>query len=122
MADTYRIEMKNCAFFARHGVLKEEEVLGQRFYVDAVLDVEEGTALETDEIDDTVHYGIAFEVIEEIVTGTRRRLIEALARDIGKALIARFPQIRQAEITVRKPSAPIRGILDHVQVSVVTRG
>jgi dihydropteroate synthase len=31
--------MKNCAFFARHGVLDEEETLGQRFYVDAVLDV-----------------------------------------------------------------------------------
>ena len=122
MAGTYRIEMKNCAFFARHGVLKEEEVLGQRFYVDAVLEVEEGSALETDEIDDTVHYGIAFGVIEEVVTGSRRKLIEALARDVGKALIARFPQIRQADITVRKPSAPIPGILDYVQVSVITRG
>lgn len=122
MSETYRIEMKNCAFFARHGVLKEEEVLGQRFFVDASLEVEAGSALESDEIDDTVHYGIAFGVIENVVVGTRRKLIEVLARDIGKALIARFPQIRQAEITVRKPSAPISGILDHVEVSVITRG
>ena len=33
----YVIHMKNCAFFARHGVHDEEEFLGQRFYVDAVL-------------------------------------------------------------------------------------
>ncbi len=118
MSDTYRIEMKNCAFFARHGVLQEEAVLGQRFFVDAALDVSRGTALETDEIADTVHYGEAFQLIERIVTGTRKQLIEALALDIAKALCAAFPQIRMATITVRKPSAPIPGILDHVQVTV----
>lgn len=118
MSETYRIEMKNCAFFARHGVLSEEAVLGQRFFVDAALDVARGTALETDSIEDTVHYGEAFQLIERVVTETRRQLIEALALDIGKALCARFPQIRLATITVRKPSAPIPGILDHVQVTV----
>ncbi|RUX35071.1 hypothetical protein EOA33_36345, partial [Mesorhizobium sp. M4A.F.Ca.ET.050.02.1.1] len=40
----YVIRMKNCAFFARHGVLDEEETLGQRFYVDAALTVEPGRA------------------------------------------------------------------------------
>lgn len=118
MNETYRIEMKNCAFFARHGVLAEEAVLGQRFFVDAALDVSRGNALETDRIYDTVHYGEAFQVIERIVTETRKQLIEALALDIAKALCARFPQIRLAAITVRKPSAPIPGVLDHVQVTV----
>ncbi|TIU05488.1 MAG: dihydroneopterin aldolase, partial [Mesorhizobium sp.] len=53
----YVIRMKNCAFFARHGVLDEEETLGQRFYVDAALSVEPGRALVDDSIEDTVHYG-----------------------------------------------------------------
>jgi len=44
----YVIRLKNCAFFARHGVLDEEEALGQRFYVDAVLSVEPGRALVDD--------------------------------------------------------------------------
>ena len=39
----YVIRMKNCAFFARHGVHDEEERLGQRFYVDAVLTVDPWT-------------------------------------------------------------------------------
>ena len=42
----YVIRMKNCAFFARHGVLDEEEALGQRFYVDAELTVEPSRPLE----------------------------------------------------------------------------
>jgi dihydroneopterin aldolase len=115
----YTIRMKNCAFFARHGVHEEEEALGQRFYVDAALTVDPGRALEEDAIDGTVDYGVAFSVIERIVTGERRFLIEALALTVAKALVAHYPQIRQAEITVRKPNAPVRGVLDHVEVTVV---
>lgn len=114
----YTINLKNCAFFARHGVLDEEEVLGQRFFVDAELDVEPGEALENDSIETTVDYGVAFTVIEKIVTGNRRFLIEALALEVAKALCARFSQIRRAKITVRKPSAPVPGVLDYVQVTV----
>ena len=115
---TYQIRMMNCAFFARHGVLAEEETLGQRFYVDAKLTVDPGAALDQDSIVGTVDYGIAFGVVEKIVTGKRHFLIESLALAVAKALIARFPQIRRAEITVRKPNAPVTGVLDHVEVTV----
>ena len=84
MSATYIITLKNCAFFARHGVFDEEELLGQRFFVDAELEVEQGTALVDDSIEDTVHYGIAFQEIERIVTGRRRYLIEALALEVAK--------------------------------------
>ena len=115
----YEIRMKNCAFFARHGVYDQEEFLGQRFYVDAVLLVDAGTALENDSIEGTVDYGRAFQVIEMIIAGERRYLIEAIALEIGKALCDEFAQIKQADITVRKPNAPVPGVLDHVEVRVV---
>ena len=114
----YTIRLKNCAFYARHGVLDEEATLGQRFYVDAELLVEPEIPLEEDSIKSTVDYGIVFSVIEEIVTAGRQHLIEALALQIAKSLCSRFPQISQATITVRKPSAPIRGVLDYVEVVV----
>ncbi len=110
--------MINCAFFARHGVFDQEEFLGQRFYVDAVMHVEPSGALEDDRIADTVDYGIAYAEIERIITGRRRFLIEALALDIAKALCARFAQVRRAEITLRKPHAPVQGVLDHIEVRV----
>lgn len=114
----YLIRMTNCAFFARHGVLDEEETLGQRFYVDVVLTVDSLRALEEDSIEATVDYGVAFKVIEKIIVGERRFLIEALALEVAKALIARYPQIKRAEITVRKPNAPVQGVLEHVEVTV----
>lgn len=115
----YTIRMRNCAFFARHGVLDEEEMLGQRFYVDVELLVSPQGALEKDSISGTVDYGVAFRVIEEIVTGRRKFLIEALALEVAKALCDRFPMIVKATITVRKPNAPVQGVLDHVEVTVV---
>ncbi len=118
MSGIYTITLQNCAFFARHGVHDEEEFLGQRFFVDAELDVAAGEALVTDSIDGTVNYGVAFTVIEEIVTGKRRYLIEALALDVAKGLCEKFPQIKRAKVTVRKPNAPVPGVLDYVQVSI----
>jgi len=115
----YEIFMKNCAFFARHGVYEQEEFLGQRFYVDARLVVEPGDALANDDIEGTVDYGVAFAEIEQIITGKRRFLIEALAYEISRALCRRFPQVKRAEITIRKPNAPVPGVLDHVEVTVV---
>ena len=115
----YTIRLHNCAFFARHGVFDAEQVLGQRFYVDAALDVTSQSPLGKDDIEGTVDYGAAFGVIEQVITGTRRYLIEALAQDVARALCARFPAVTRAEITVRKPNAPVPGVLDHVEVTIV---
>lgn len=115
---TYTITLSNCAFFARHGVHDAEHELGQRFYVDARLRVAPARPLEEDDVNATVDYGAAFKVIEAVVTGRRRFLIEALALDIAKALADRFPQIAGCEITVRKPNAPVAGVLDHAEVTV----
>lgn len=121
MTATYTIRLANCAFFARHGLHDAEEFLGQRFFVDAELDVRPTAPLDADEMGATVDYGAAFKVIEDIVTGARRFLIEALAAEVAKALVARFPEIVSATITVRKPNAPVAGILDHVEVTVTHR-
>lgn len=114
----YTITLKNCAFFARHGVYSEEEVLGQRFFVDAVLDVEAGDALEKDDISGTVDYGKAFATIERIVAGKRKYLIEALALEVCRELCREFPMVSRAIVTIRKPNAPVNGILDTVEVTV----
>jgi dihydroneopterin aldolase len=121
MSGTYTILLSNCAFFARHGAMREEEVLGQRFFVDAELEVQPGGPLEDDALESTVDYGVAFKVIEQIVTGRRYFLIEALAMEVARSLEAKFPQIRRAKITLRKPNAPIAGVLDYVQVTVEHR-
>ena len=88
------------------------------FCVDAELEVKPTAPLQADSIDSTVDYGVAFKTIEKIVTGRRYFLIEALATEIAHSLCSRFPQIVRAKITLRKPNAPITGVLDYVQVAI----
>lgn len=114
----YEIVLSNCAFFAHHGVYNEEEVLGQRFFVDAVLTVDGGAAIAKDDIEGTVDYGKAFKVIEKIIMGKRRFLIEALALETAKALCEEFSLVKDAKVTVRKPNAPVQGVLDSVEVTL----
>lgn len=114
----YVIRLKNCAFYANHGVFDEEVTLGQRFYVDVELRVNALQGLENDDIGSTIDYGEVFASIEQIVSGQRRFLIEALALDIAKALCGRFDQVEAANVAIRKPNVPIRGVLDHVEVGV----
>ena len=114
----YEIVLKNCAFFAHHGVYAAEGELGQRFYVDARLTVKGSSSLSADSIDSVVDYGLLYNSLDRIVTGTNRRLIETLAHDIATCVCAEFPSIIRACITVRKPAAPVRGILDYVEVTL----
>lgn len=115
----YEIALRNCAFFARHGVYNEEEVLGQRFFVDAVLTVNGTGTLEDDEIEGTVDYGKAFTAIEKIIKGKRKYLIEALAFEVAKSLCKKFNMVESAKVTIRKPNAPVQGVLDTVEVTIV---
>ena len=52
------------------------------------------------------------------MTGRRRFLIEALALDAARALCDRFRQVVRAEVTVRKPNAPVAGVIDDVEVTI----
>ncbi len=117
----YQITLKNCAFYAHHGVFEQETALGQRFFVDVVMDVDAGDVLVSDEVEQTVHYGLAYELVEKIMTGSRRNLIETLANDVALGLTAWSPLIRRVEVAIRKPSAPIAGILDYVEVRLEHR-
>lgn len=121
MNTQYSITLKNCAFFAQHGVMPEEERMGQRFYVDAILLIDSEDVLKNDDLSAGVDYGAAYHVIEEIVTKRRFRLIEALAYAIGETLCKRYPAIQSVEIAVRKPSAPVAGLLDHAEARVTYR-
>lgn len=120
MADTIDIFLKNCSFFAYHGVLQAEKETGQRFFVDVKLTIEKTETIGQDILANTVHYGEVFEVVETTVTQERYDLIETLAHFIGVNICTKFETVMKASITVRKPSAPVKGVFDFVEVTVST--
>lgn len=51
------IHLRGLEFYAYHGVLPEEQVLGQRFLIDMDMFSDLRQAGSSDQVGDTIHYG-----------------------------------------------------------------
>ena len=113
-----KIELKNLVFFAYHGVLEEEAMLGQRFNVDVLLMLKGGLEFEADTTDQTVNYVEVYALVKEIVEGRRFNLIERLAEAVGRGILQNFDKVIEVTIRVRKPSVPVDCACDYFSVEV----
>jgi len=110
------VRLKNCAFFAHHGMFDEEKRLGQRFFVDVELGVSHTGAALSDSIHDTVNYASVYEIVERSILGSRRNLIETLSREIARSLLDAFELAHTVTVSIRKPGASVPGVLDFAEV------
>ncbi len=100
-----------------HGVLAEERAAGQDFFVDATLMVDTAPAAATDDLALTADYGVIANRLAEIVGGEPVALIETLAGRLAQACLADVA-VREVEITVHKPHAPVGVPVTDITVTV----
>ncbi len=112
------IEINGLRVFAHHGVLEHERRDGQVFLIDLAVEADLSAAARSDDLDDTIHYGLLAERIAEAATMRRFALIEALAAHLAEVALE-DERVQAATVRVRKPSAPIP--LDFEDVAVVVR-
>ena len=62
-----QIFIRNLECFANHGVFQEEQVLGQKFLVSAVLYTDTSTAGKTDEMSLSINYATVCEAIQRFM-------------------------------------------------------
>lgn len=101
------IELRDLAFYGYHGVLPEEQRLGQRFIVSLRLGLDLQTAGQTDDLELTVNYADVAEAVQAIVEGPPFKLIEALAEQIAQLILFQFARVQTVSVRIEKPSAPI---------------
>lgn len=89
-----------------HGVFDHERANGQEFIVDVVLDLATAAAAASDDLDDTVDYGVIASSVHGRITGDPFDLIEKLAEVIAADCLG-FARVERVTVTVHKPSAPI---------------
>ena len=116
-----RIVLNRIAVFAHHGVLAEEERLGQRFYVSLECILDLTGASQHDDLKRTVSYAMLADLVARVATQSRYRLIEALAEAVALEILAAAPAVHEVAVTVEKPGAPVRAIIDGVSVEVRRR-
>ncbi|WP_136611772.1 dihydroneopterin aldolase [Sinomonas albida] len=112
------ITLRGVTAVGHHGVLDFERREGQPFVVDAVLHSDFAAAAASDDIGTTASYAEVAERITQLIAGEPVNLIETLAVRIADAILAEFPPISAAEVTVHKPKAPIEVPFGDVSVTV----
>lgn len=104
------IQLHNLEFYAYHGLLPQERVVGGHYRVDVELSLTPPLrALTEDVIDDTVNYAEVYALIRQQMEQPVN-LLEHLVHRITKGLYAQFPQIQAVKLSVTKVTPPISGI------------
>ena len=113
-----RISLLGLRAFGRHGVLDHERRDGQEFMVDAVLWLDTRPAAAADDLSLTVDYAAVASRLAAIVSGEPVALIETLADRLAAACLSAHEAVREVEITVHKPHAPVMQSLRDVTVTI----
>lgn len=111
-----RIELRGLRVRGHHGVFAHERADGQEFVVDLVVHADLAAAAASDDLADTLDYGALAGLAARIVAGPPRDLIESVAGAVADAVLAHDGRIREVEVTLHKPSAPIPQTFDDVAV------
>ncbi len=116
MANYTIIRLKNARFYAHHGVLDAERANGGLFEIDAELTCDLLEAETEDSLKKTVDYEKVYSFIKEITGGKKFYLIESLASRICRSIIENFAVVQKVTVKVRKPSPPLGGVVESVEV------
>ena len=112
------IRIHNAVFYAYHGVLTDEQNLGGKFDVDVDLHCDLARGAKSDHLQDTVNYERVYDCIRSLVLDKKHLLLESLASSIGKGILKNFSKVNSVTVRVRKPGAPVRGVIDYIEVEL----
>lgn len=113
-----KIKIQNLEVFAKHGVFPEENVLGQKFIVSAVLYTDTRKAGQTDDLTASIHYGEVSQFIDRYMKEHTYQLIERVAESLAEELLLETNHLRKIQIEVKKPWAPVGLPVEYVAVEI----
>ena len=112
------IRIEDLEVFANHGIFPEENVLGQKFLVSAVLYTDTRRAGRTDDLTASIHYGEVCAFIDRYLREHTFKLLERAAESLAEELLLNTQNLRKVRIEIKKPWAPVGLPLKTVSVSI----
>ena len=104
-------------FYAFHGVLPQENVVGAYYYVDLKLKTDFTHAAETDELEDTVSYADIFTTVKEEMA-IPSKLLEHVCQRIASRIFKEFPTIETIDLSLFKENPPMGACAQRIGVEV----
>jgi dihydroneopterin aldolase len=117
MTTADRITLTGLRATGHHGVFEHERIDGQVFVIDVTVHLSLHDAAVSDDLDDTVHYGVLAEQVVDAVERDPVDLIETVAERVAAVALG-FRRADSVDVTVHKPDAPITVPFADVSVSI----
>jgi len=113
-----KIVIEEMEFYAFHGHYQEEQIVGNRFLVDLVLETDLSAPAQSDQLEDAVNYQEAYKLIKHEMRITKSNLLENIAKRILDALFREMKGIKKATVKIRKMHPPMGGPIQSVGISM----
>ena len=113
-----KIKIKDLEVFANHGVFPEENVLGQKFLVSAVLYTDTRKAGLEDDLSASIHYGEVSAFITEYLKSHTFKLLERIAEGLAEEMLVKIEGLEKVKLEIKKPWAPVGLPLKTVSVEI----
>lgn len=113
-----KIIISNLKVFCHHGVLEEEKINGQDFYVSVEISLDTSLAGRTDDLNDSVNYAEICVAITEYMQNNRYNLIEAVAAGLADLILEYNSMIKKVKLRINKPHAPIGLPFENVSIEI----
>ena len=111
------IRMEGMKFYAFHGVMPQENVVGSYFYIDLKLKTDFTRAAETDKLEGTVSYADIYTTVKEEME-TPSKLLEHVCQRIAQRIFTDFPTIEAIDIRLNKENPPMGACAKNIGVEV----
>ena len=111
------IRMEGMKFYAFHGVLPQENLVGTNYYIDLKLKTDFSRAAYTDELTGTVSYADIFQSVKSEMH-IPSRLLEHVCQRIAQRIFHDFPTIEAVDIKLYKENPPMGAQAKYVGVEM----
>lgn len=112
------IYIRDLEIYCHHGVFREENVLGQKFLVSLALYMDTRPAGETDDLARSINYAEVAHFVKQEMEKKDYKLIEAVAEQLAREILMKYPLLHRVRVEIKKPWAPILLPLDTVSVCI----
>lgn len=111
------IELKNMRFYAYHGVLAQERIVGNDFVVNLTIEVDFCKAIQSDNVNDTLNYATVFDLVKKEMS-LPSNLLEHVAGRIFNAIKTAFPHISSLQVRLAKLHPPVNGEVESAEIRI----
>lgn len=114
------IELEEMEFYAYHGCFSQEQIVGNRFMVNAELTTNIDLPANSDNIADAVNYVEIYGIIKEQID-IKSHLLENVATRMVDNILAKYSAVELVKLKISKLNPPMGGQMKQVSVTISKR-